>query len=158
MRLYVRFDFETVIARHVHGSNGSGSEIRRVKDPSITFVWRFTVIIDPTHQIRRSTEIIGIEWPKTKGKQNFRVSIRHGKYSPNPGPAPPPPSHNFRQAQHQVHYSFLGPASGPAVYLFHIRPLMLNPAQAQLSHVRPSKKAGMIFGPASGPWARFLHH
>ena len=58
----------------------------------------------------------------------------------NPGPEPATPPHNFGWAQHQAQHSFLGPASGPAVYRLSIRPLMLSLWRAQQPHVRPIKK------------------
>ena len=59
----------------------------------------------------------------------------------NPGPEPATPPHNFGWAQHQAQHSFLGPASGPAVYHLSIRPLMLSLWRAQQPHVRPIKKS-----------------
>ena len=40
----------------------------------------------------------------------------------------PPPPHEVGRAQHEAQHSLLGPVSGPAVYLFSIRQLLLSPA------------------------------
>ena len=88
-------------------------------------------------------------WPKfIRSSSNYKLET--ATFPQTPG-SPPPPQ-NFGRAQHQVQHSHQCPASGPAVYLFSIRPLMLSPSRAQQPHVRLSKKpARRDFGTFTGP-------